>query len=140
MLNPISVSVSKDLENEVLGVIDSWRKTDMISRIWAKDPSVWTNDDESKWLGWLDIVEEELADLEKYREFHADIESAGFTDVLLMGMGGSSLCPEVLAVTFDKKNFHILDSTVPAQIKAIEEKLDLEHTLFHRRQQIGLDA
>ncbi|MEQ1921760.1 MAG: transaldolase, partial [Pyrinomonadaceae bacterium] len=59
-----------------------------------------------------------------------DLATAGFRDVLLMGMGGSSLCPEVLAMTFGKVNFHILDSTVPAQVKAAEDKLDLANTLF----------
>jgi transaldolase/glucose-6-phosphate isomerase len=102
----------------------------MISRIWAKDASVWTNDDEAKWLGWLDIVDEEQGNVEKYREFYADIESAGFKDILLMGMGGSSLCPEVLGITLDKRNFHILDSTVPARIKAVEDLIDIEKTLF----------
>ena len=101
-----------------------------ISRIWSKDASLWTNDDEAKWLGWLDIVSDELNDLQKYLDLRQEIETAGFTDVLLMGMGGSSLCPEVLALTFGRKNFHILDSTVPAQVKAVEGKLDLEKTLF----------
>lgn len=101
-----------------------------ISRIWAKDASLWTNDDEAKWLGWLDIVAAELDDLQKYRDFRQEIETAGFTDILLMGMGGSSLCPEVLAITFGIENFHILDSTVPSQIKTIENKLDLAKTLF----------
>ena len=64
------------------------------------------------------------------REFRSDIENAGFADVLLMGMGGSSLCPEVLAMTFGKCDFHILDSTVPEQVKAVEESIDLEKTLF----------
>ncbi|HEX8637345.1 MAG TPA: hypothetical protein VF692_04735, partial [Pyrinomonadaceae bacterium] len=59
-----------------------------------------------------------------------DVKNAGFTDVLLMGMGGSSLAPEVLSITFGAANFHVLDSTVPAQIKAIESRLDLEKTLF----------
>jgi transaldolase/glucose-6-phosphate isomerase len=101
-----------------------------VSRIWQKDAAVWTNEDEAKWLGWLDIVDEEINNVERYRDFQADIVSAGFTDALLMGMGGSSLCPEVLGITFGKSNFHILDSTVPAQIKAIEEKIDIEKTLF----------
>ncbi|MBK8304515.1 MAG: bifunctional transaldolase/phosoglucose isomerase [Chloracidobacterium sp.] len=104
--------------------------TKKIRRLWSKDASVWTNDDEAKWLGWLDIVAEELGDLQKYRDLQTDLATAGFTDVLLMGMGGSSLCPEVLAMTFGKANFHILDSTVPAQVKAVEDKLDLTTTLF----------
>src|SRR6185369_8685306 len=130
MLNPISVSLPEDLENEVRSVISAWKKSEIISRIWKRDASVWTGDDEGSWLGWLDVVDAELANVDKYRAFHADIESAGFKDVLLMGMGGSSLCPEVLGLTFGKPNFHILDSTVPARIRAIEEKLDVEKTLF----------
>ena len=101
-----------------------------ISRIWEKDASVWTGKDESKWLGWLDIVGEELQNVQQYRDLRQDIESAGFTGILLMGMGGSSLCPEVLAITFGVENFHILDSTVPAQVITVESKLDLAKTLF----------
>jgi transaldolase / glucose-6-phosphate isomerase len=107
-----------------------WTAGSTISRIWAKEASVWTGDDESKWLGWLEIVGEELSNLEKYRDLRRDVEEAGFTDILLMGMGGSSLCPEVLAMTFGKTNFHILDSTVPAQVKAVENKIDILNTLF----------
>ena len=103
---------------------------DRVSRVWNKDASVWTNDDEAKWLGWLDVVSVEIDGLQKYRDLRRDIESAGFSNILLMGMGGSSLCPEVLAKTFGVANFHILDSTVPAQIKAVEDKLNLETTLF----------
>jgi len=130
MLNRIAVSVPDDLKLQVETEVEGWKAADKISRIWQKDASVWTNDDEAKWLGWLDIIDNELANVEQYRDFHSDIGAAGFTDILLMGMGGSSLCPEVLAMTFGKSNFHILDSTVPAQIKAIEEKIDIEKTLF----------
>ena len=130
MLNPISVSLSKELEAEVREELDRWQKEKKVDRIWAKDASVWSGDDESKWLGWLDIVDEELAEVQKFRDFQSDINSAGFKHVLLMGMGGSSLCPEVLAITFGKTNFYILDSTVPAQIRSIEEKIDLEKTVF----------
>ena len=130
MLNPISVSLSKELEAEVREELDRWQKEKKVDRIWAKDASVWSGDDESKWLGWLDIVDEELSSVDKYQAFYSDIESAGFKDILLMGMGGSSLCPEVLALTFDKHNFHILDSTVPARVKAVEDIIDIEKTLF----------
>lgn len=101
-----------------------------ISRIWEKDASVWTGKDESEWLGWLEIAGEELSNVQRYRDLRQDIETAGFKDILLMGMGGSSLCPEVLAMTFGVDNFHILDSTVPAQVITIESKLDLAKTLF----------
>lgn len=130
MLNEIEYSLPWELEDDLEQEFADGIKDERITRIWAKDASVWTGDDEAKWLGWLDIVEREKADLQKYRDLQADIQSAGFTDVLLMGMGGSSLCPEVLSITFGKQNFHVLDSTDPAQIKAIEGRLDLESTLF----------
>ena len=118
--------LKKSYKAEVQKTIEDKR----ISRVWEKDASVWTGKDESKWLGWLDIVGEELQKVPQYRDLRQDIEAAGFSDILLMGMGGSSLCPEVLAVTFGVSNFHILDSTVPAQIITVESKLDLAKTLF----------
>lgn len=126
----MNFALPAELSDAVNAEIESWRAADNISRLWAKDSSVWTGDDEDKWLDWLDIVEVELGNVGKYRDFRSDIESAGFTDVLLMGMGGSSLCPEVLALTFGKANFHILDSTVPSQVATVENKLDLTKTLF----------
>ena len=129
-LNQVSYSLPPDIDDAVRAEIDSWKADKKIERIWAKDASVWTNDDESKWLGWLDIVDREIENTKPYRRLYADIEGTGFSHVLLMGMGGSSLCPEVLAVTFGKKTFHILDSTVPSQVKTVEEKLDLANTLF----------
>ena len=128
MLNSINYSLPKNLQTIVQNKLNEWKTENKISKIRAKDASVWTNADEAEWLGWLDIVGQELSDLQKYREVAADTKD--FSDVVLLGMGGSSLCPEVLAETFGKKNFHILDSTVPAQIKTLEEKIDVENTLF----------
>ena len=129
-INSVTYTLPPDIDNAVRTQVTEWESAWAIDKIWDREDGVWTGEDESKWLGWLDIVDSELNDLAKYREFADDIEQAGFNDVLLMGMGGSSLCPEVLAITFGKANFHILDSTVPAQIKAIEDKLDLANTLF----------
>lgn len=129
MLNSITYQLPEKLETAVRAAFDEWTTENKIARIWKKDASVWTNEDEAKWLGWLDSVAAELEKIEEYRSFSEDVK-ANFTDVLLMGMGGSSLCPEVLAITFGKENFHVLDSTVPAQILAIESKLNLEKTLF----------
>jgi len=130
MLNTFQYVLADEIRNDVSSQIDSWCEADKTSRIWLRDASVWTGSDEAKWLGWLDIVDEELTDTEKYSVLTAEICEAGFTDVLLMGMGGSSLCPEVLAMTFGKTHFHILDSTVPAQVRAVESRIDLENTLF----------
>lgn len=129
-LNKLAFSLPDYLAESLDKECAVWKANDRITRIWQKDAAIWSGSDESNWLGWLNIVDEELAGLQKYRDLHRDIESAGFTDVLLMGMGGSSLCPEVLAITFGKANFHILDSTVPSQIRSVEEKLDLARTLF----------
>jgi transaldolase/glucose-6-phosphate isomerase len=116
------------LKTAVEAAFDEWQKTDKIERVWARDASVWTNEDEAKWLGWLDSVEAGLENLQEYLDFAADAKN--FKDVALLGMGGSSLCPEVLSITFGKRQFHILDSTVPSQIKTLESKLDLANTLF----------
>lgn len=128
--NSFSYSLPEPIEQALNTQLAEWAASEKVSRIWQKDASVWTGSDEGKWLGWLNVVESELDSIRKYNELRADIEQAAFTDILLMGMGGSSLCPEVLAITFGVKNFHILDSTVPAQVKAVEEKLDLAKTLF----------
>lgn len=128
MLNSLSYSLPENLEKSVQASLDDWKKNDKINRLWQKDASIWTNDDEAKWLDWLEIVGTELNDLQKYRDFAADVKS--FESIVLLGMGGSSLCPEVLTITFGVKNFYVLDSTVPAQVKAIEKKVDLAKTLF----------
>jgi glucose-6-phosphate isomerase len=128
MLNSITYYLPENVEKAVENAVSDWNREDKISRIWQKDASVWTNDDENKWLDWLDIVEIELNDLEKYRQFAEDVKS--FESIVLLGMGGSSLCPEVFAITFGIENFHVLDSTVPSQVKAIESKVDLAKTLF----------
>ncbi len=128
MLNSLTYSLPENLLKAVEESLEDWKNTDKISRIWAKDASVWTNTDEAKWLGWLSSVDVELNDLQKYRDFAEDVKS--FESIVLLGMGGSSLCPEVLAITFGVENFHILDSTVPAQVKTLEDKIDLAETLF----------
>lgn len=129
MLNSLTYQLPDKVETAVREAFGEWQNENKIARIWQKDASVWTSDDEAKWLGWLDSVEAELSKVQEYKDFAEDVK-ANFTDVLLMGMGGSSLCPEVLSITFGKENFHVLDSTVPAQIKRTEAKIDLEKTLF----------
>jgi transaldolase/glucose-6-phosphate isomerase len=121
------------LEGLVKASLDDWKRNDKVRRLWQRDASIWTGADESNWLGWLDITEKQLAQLEVFKKIAADIRRARFKHALLLGMGGSSLCPEVLRLTFGKiKGFpelHVLDSTDPAQIKAIEARLDLKRTI-----------
>jgi transaldolase/glucose-6-phosphate isomerase len=133
-VNPQSATLPADLDVAVKKNLNDWRASGKVRRLWQKDASLWTGDDESRWLGWLGIVDEQIAAAGKLREIAADVKNAGFRDILLLGMGGSSLCPEVLSLTYPRTpafpRLHILDSTDPAQIKTIENKIDLANTLF----------
>ncbi len=114
--------------------LDDWLQNDKVGRFWESDKSLWTDSDEDRWTGWLTIVDEQLADTTHLTALRDDIAEAGFSDALLLGMGGSSLCPEVLARTFgDQPGFpklHVLDSTDPSQIRTFEGKVDLDNTVF----------
>ena len=139
--NEVSPKVNKqnfklppDLASSVKTHIDDWCANGKVRRLWQRDASLWTNTDEAKWLGWLGVTEEQTARLRDFRQLAEDVKSAGFTHVLLLGMGGSSLCPEVLKMTFGKltafPELHVLDSTDPAQVKSFENRIDLSRTLF----------
>jgi transaldolase/glucose-6-phosphate isomerase len=125
---------SADMKTAFDAEMEVWRVGGRIRRLWAGDKSLWAETDEDKWLGWLHIVEQELADTDRLRSFAEEVKQRGFTDVVLLGMGGSSLGPEVFGKTFERQSgwprFHMLDSTDPAQIKAIEREVDLGKTLF----------
>jgi transaldolase / glucose-6-phosphate isomerase len=105
-----------------------------VARIWARDASVWTGRDEASWLGWLDIGDRQLDNVDRLLAVAEDVRTAGFEHIVLLGMGGSSLAPEVLAKTFGRQpgfpELLILDSTDPAQVKAVEEAVDLRRSLF----------
>ena len=133
-VNQQSAALPKDLEGAVKKNLDDWRANGKVRRLWQLDASLWTNDDESKWLGWLGITDEQIGHIDKLKSFAAEVKNGGFRDILLLGMGGSSLCPEVLSLTYPQvaafPKLHILDSTDPAQIRATEAKIDLAKTLF----------
>jgi len=119
---------------EVTQNVNDWRAAGKVRRLWQRDASLWTNSDESQWLGWLDIAEKQLEKKAEFQKLADEIRKEGFSDILLLGMGGSSLCPEVLEKTYGHiKGFphlHVLDSTDPAQVKAFEKKINLAKTLF----------
>ena len=98
----------------------------------------------SKWVGWLGIAEIRSRTLQHLKDIAAEVKTGGFTHALLLGMGGSSLCPEVMRMTFGTiagfPELHVLDSTDPAQIQAIEKKIDLSQDSLHRLQQVGRHA
>jgi len=127
-------SLPEALAAAVKATAAEWQSGGKIQRLWQRDASLWTGDDEAKWLGWLDITEDQIAHPIELRNLAKEVWSAGFKDVLLLGMGGSSLCPEVLRMTFGKTagypDLHVLDSTDPAQVKAFENKIDIARSLF----------
>jgi transaldolase / glucose-6-phosphate isomerase len=133
-INSISYTLPTKLSSAVEAAIADWAKNDKVRRLWRGDASLWTNADENHWLGWLGITDDQLAHMEHLTSLAAEVKQAGFKHALLLGMGGSSLCPEVLRLTFGKiegfPELHVLDSTDPAQIKAIEAKIDIKSTLF----------
>jgi len=133
-LNTASYKLPEALDTEVKAVLEEWRKEGKVRRLWAQDASLWTETDEARWLGWLGVVDEQLKAVAALNNVAADIKQAAFTDVLLLGMGGSSLGPEVFGETFGSKpgfpKLHVLDSTDPAQVKRFEQAVDLKHTLF----------
>jgi len=125
------------LPNELRGAVGKaaadWTANNKVARFWQKDASLWTSDGEQNWLGWINIVERQQRDQAAFDALAADVKATGFKYVLLLGMGGSSLCPEVLAVTFGQQAgfpaLHIVDSTDPAQVKAARDKVNLAETL-----------
>lgn len=133
-LTGLKTSLPADLSAAVTQAQDDWRRDGTIRRLWAKDATVWTGGTEADWLNWLTIVDDRAANLAELEAFQTEVRARGFTQVLLMGMGGSSLGPEVLATTFGKHegfgHLYILDSTDPQQVAATEKKLDIAHTLF----------
>jgi transaldolase/glucose-6-phosphate isomerase len=133
-LSRLKTSLPETLATAVKAAIGEWQSGNKMQRLWQRDATLWTGDDEANWLGWLDIVEEQIAHPVELRNIAKEVWSAGFKDVLLLGMGGSSLCPEVLRTTFGKvpgfPDLHVLDSTDPAQVKAFENKVDIARTLF----------
>jgi transaldolase/glucose-6-phosphate isomerase len=132
-LATVTTMLPDDMGKAVEQALDSWREAGKVRDLWARQASVWTGGDEAKWLAWLDIVEDRTKDLPALQAFQDEVKAAGFTDVLLLGMGGSSLGPEVLAETFGKRGgfptLHVLDSTDPQQIAAFEKKVTLATTL-----------
>jgi transaldolase/glucose-6-phosphate isomerase len=130
----LKTSLPEPIATSVKTTIREWQASGGMKRLWNRDSSLWTGADEAKWLGWLDIVEEQAAQRDQLRGLAEDVRTAGFEHILLLGMGGSSLCPEVLEMTFGRVSgfpqLHVLDSTDPAQVKAFENLIDIPKTLF----------
>ena len=114
--------------------MDHWRADGNVRRLWDGDASLWSGDDEAEWLGWLPVLDSWRDNLTSLQTIAARVKDESIAHVVVMGMGGSSLCPDVLSRTFGPASGYpevlVLDSTVPSQIAAVESQIDLTKTLF----------
>ena len=112
----------------------AFRDGDVVRRIWDRDRSVWANADEDRWLGWLTLPMQDRASVTRIVQFASEIKAEGTTDVVLLGMGGSSLASEVVREIIGRTDgypvLHVLDSTDPGQIRSVERAIDFPRTLF----------
>jgi transaldolase/glucose-6-phosphate isomerase len=136
-VNKLTYNLPNNLAVSVQGTMEDWKKNDKVQRLWAGDATLWTHQDESKWLGWLTEADKPISEESRYSDYKKlaeDIQKAGFTHAVLLGMGGSSLCVEVFEKTYGKipghPRMHVLDSTDPAQIRAVEQSIDVAKTVF----------
>ena len=136
-MNPQTYAVGS-FDGAVRATLDDLQAKDFVRRLWAKDPALWHEDPAHQViirnaLGWLSLSGQQIRDVSRLQAFADEVKTAGFTHTLLLGMGGSSLCPEVFRMTFGVihgyPELHVLDSTVPSQVRSFEERVDLERTL-----------
>jgi len=134
----VDTRLTAKLPRELAATVDAaqadWKAGAKVQRLFARDAKLWTGGDEARWLGWLDIVERQWAECARFEALAKDAREANFAHVVLLGMGGSSLAPEVFRRVFGRQSgapeFLVLDSTDPAQVAAIEQQVDLARTLF----------
>ncbi len=129
----VKITLPETLKTAYDAELNSWRAAGKVRDLWARDAKLWTGEDEGKWLAWLDIVGERTEHVDELLAFQDEVKAEGFTHVLLLGMGGSSLGPEVIGQTFGHRGgwpeLHVLDSTDPQQIATFEGRVDLAKTL-----------
>ena len=127
-------SVPAALTDAVDRLAVDWEADRRVQRLWDGDATLWTGADEARWLGWLRAVPPSATALAALQAFARDAVAGGFAHAVLMGMGGSSLCPDVLRQCFTGASgapaLHVLDSTDPAQVRSIDERIDYRRTLF----------
>ncbi|PZD71193.1 Transaldolase [Acaryochloris thomasi RCC1774] len=133
-LNRQTYTLPATLSAQVQATLQGWQDKGKVRQLWAMDSTLWTGADESQWLGWLGTTEDQLAHLNDLTQLAQEVKDLALTHVLLLGMGGSSLCPEVMKLTFGQAEGYpellVLDSTDPAQVQAITQQIDLKRTLF----------
>ncbi len=129
-----SYTLPASLTAAVRSTLQEWRDGNKVRRLWSRDPSLWTGKDEGQWLGWLGVTEDQSAHGRHFTDLAEAVRHGVFSHAVVLGMGGSSLCPDVLRATFGRQEgypeLHVLDSTDPAQIRSVEHKVNLATTLF----------
>jgi transaldolase/glucose-6-phosphate isomerase len=133
-INRQRYSLPSDLAAAVQSTLEDWKKNEKARRLWRGDASLWTGADEANWLGWMGITDDQLAHIQHLKAIAEEVKAQGYKHALLLGMGGSSLCPEVMRLTFGTIDSYpellVLDSTDPAQVRAIESRIDYRSTIF----------
>jgi len=126
--------------SEIAHLLDHESNRGIVERIWQRDPDLWKPGDAehakviANRLGWLDVIDVMRPELPRIESLGERARDIGIADVVLLGMGGSSLCPEVLRTSFGKipncPTLHVLDTTDPAAIVNITETIDPQETWF----------
>ena len=131
---PTSAATLAHSANAIAAALEEWRVSGKVERLWTRDASLWTGQDEGQWLGWLDLAHGQQERVAPLIRFADQVRAERFAHVVVLGMGGSSLFPWALARTFGRiagsPALHVLDSIVPAQIRSVERAIDLASTLF----------
>ena len=132
-VNPQDEQLSESLHADVQRLCQRWAADGRMARLWSGDSRLWTASDESDWLGWLSVIDGQLAEIGNLHSLQERIRGR-YSDAVLLGMGGSSLCPEVLRLCFGRQDgypdLRVVDSTDPAQIRACEGSIRIESALF----------
>lgn len=135
----MTTSVFGSLPAGFSATLDNFDKENFSRRLWEHDASLWKNEPEHQKiiknsLGWLSVADTMLENIDEVLSFVEDVKREGYQHAVVLGMGGSSLCPDVCRATFGTARgylgLHILDSTVPARILRIEKSLDVARTIF----------
>ncbi len=132
----ISSSIPDELEPGIVEQVERARKEDVVQRIWRKDPTLWAaagTPEIADRLGWLTISDAMLDQVPDLLGFAEECRAAGYEYAVLLGMGGSSLGPEVIRRSFPDApglTLHVLDSTDPGAVRDVESAIDLDKTIF----------
>ncbi|MEJ7892362.1 MAG: hypothetical protein WKF94_06950 [Solirubrobacteraceae bacterium] len=130
--------LTPEFEGLVASAVEQARADRVFDRLWEHDVTLWAPEgtpEIANRLGWLRVAEATLGAIDEIDAFVEEVRGAGMTDVVLLGMGGSSLAPETYRRSFGNLSppalrLHVLDSTEPLQVVAVERDIELDTTLF----------